>query len=208
MSATSLHVALYGASALVHDHHEGDGSFAALSATLAAARSEGVTVVVTTPLTRSNARVVGELPRWLVAQGVAAWCVAVPRVGERRSPHFDRVYPRLAMAMPYALHAVEQARRMALPTWVRGAPWCVLGPYAARSLPEPPRSYGVACKACRARGPCTGVDAAYRDRFAGDELAPSRLATLTASPLGRREAELGRLLAAEAFVPRKLGSDS
>lgn len=206
---TDLHAAVYGAEGAVHDYHAGEGSLDAVGRCLARARSLGVTAVVTTPLTRSNARSLGALPPWLAARGVAAWAVAVPRTPGARGVAFDRVYPRLAMALPYALHAVEGARKAALPAWVRGAPWCLLGPYASRALPEEPRAYGPMCAACPARGRCPGVDAAYLERFRGDELSPARLAPRPAPPgPGPREAELARMLAAGAFAPPGLGGDS
>jgi hypothetical protein len=205
--ATDLHVALYGASARVHDYHTAAGSFEGLTAALTAARALRITAVVTTPLTRSNARSLGEMPAWLMDRGVAAWAVAIPRTEGLRTSAFDRIFPRLALALPYALHALEQARRKALPAWIRGAPWCLLGPYATRSLPEVPRAYGPMCEACPTRARCPGVDAVYLDRFRGDELSPSRVAALTASRVGIREASLARMLRG-SFDPAGLVSDS
>lgn len=189
-----LHAALYGASAPVHDYHAGDGSFDGLEAALTAARSLGVTAVVSTLLTRSNARSLGEMPTWLVARGVAGWAVVIPRTGGVKTAAFDRVFPRLALALPYALHALEQARRMALSAWVRGAPWCLLGPYATRSLPDGARSYGAMCEGCSARARCPGVDAVYLTRFRGDELSSGRVSTLVAPRVGVRESMLARML--------------
>ena len=204
---TDLHVALYGASPLMHDYHTADGSFDGLDAVLNASRSMQITSVVTTPLTRSNARSLGELPAWLTAHNVAAWAVAVPRTRGVRTSAFDRLFPRLALALPYALHALEQARRRALPAWIRGAPWCLLGPYATRSLPESPRAYGGMCEGCSTRSRCPGVDAVYLDRFRGDELSPSRVAALTAQRIGIREASLARMLHG-TFDPAGLASES
>ncbi len=204
---TDLHVALYGASPLVHDYHTAAGRFEGLTAALAAARALRITAVVTTPLTRSNARSLGELPAWLIDRGVAAWSVAIPRTGGLRTSAFDRLFPRLALALPYALHALEQARRKALPAWIRGAPWCLLGPYATRSLPDAPRVWGPMCEGCSTRARCPGVDAVYLDRFRGDELSPSRVASLTAPRVGVREASLARMLHG-SFDPAGLASES
>lgn len=204
---TDLHLPLYGVSAAVHDYHDGSGGFDALVAAIAAARARSVTTVVTTPLTRSNARVLGEVPAWLMMRAVAAWAVAVPRTGGARTVAFDRVYPRLALALPYALHAIEQARRAALPAWVRGAPACLLGPYAARSLPAEPMDYGPMCEACPARARCPGVDTVYLARFNADELSPARVSTMPTTRVGVREAQLARMLAG-AFDPPGLAADS
>lgn len=203
---TDLHLPLYGASRAVHDYHDGAGRFDAISAAISAARALGVTVVVTTPLTRSNARVLGEVPVWLTTRAVAAWAVAVPRAEGERTAAFDRVYPRLALALPYALHAIERARRAALPAWISHAPWCLLGPYATRSLPVEPMRYGPMCDGCPTRARCPGVAPTYLARFGADELSPSRVSVVP-SRVGAREAQLARMLAG-AFDPPGLAADS
>ncbi len=199
--ATDVHLALHGASAEVHEHVAGEGSFAATMVAVTNARSAGIVVVASTALTRSTARSLGELPKWLMARGAAGWLVEVPRVGEARGPNFDAVYPRLAMGVPYALHALEAARRLGLLAWVRGAPRCLLGPYAPRALPEAPRAYGPMCDACPARARCGGVDAAYLARFAGDELSPARVRTEPAPAVGLREAAVARMFVVPFVVP-------
>lgn len=199
--ATDVHLALHGASAEVHEHVMGEGSFAATTAAVAHARAAGLTVAVSSALTRSTARSLGELPRWLAAHGAGGWLVEVPRVGEARGPNFDAVYPRLAMGVPYALHALEAARRLGLWAWVRGAPLCLLGPYAPRALPEAPRAYGPTCDGCPARARCGGVDAVYLARFAGDELSPARARAEHAPPVGLREAAVARMFVVPFAVP-------
>jgi hypothetical protein len=103
---------------------------------------------------------------------VAAWLLAVPRTAGGAADAFDRVVPRLGLAMPFALHALHTARTLALPAFVQGAPSCLLGPFAARALPDAPRAYHEVCDGCRARTACSGVDPRYLARFGGDELTP------------------------------------
>jgi hypothetical protein len=171
-----VHLSIHGASPAAHDYHTGvDGSFRAAMAGMAAVRARGTTVVVTTVLTRSSFRGLGELPALLAARGAAAWHVAVPRVAGAAAAAFDRVVPRLGMALPFALHALDAAAKRGLPAFVSGAPLCLLGPFAARALPpEPdrPRAFAAACDGCAARAACPGVDPAYLARWNGDELAP------------------------------------
>jgi hypothetical protein len=168
---TDVHVSLHGATAAVHDYHTGvDGSFAALVDGVAAARARGLLVVATTVLTRSNFRALAPLPRFCVQRSIAAWQVAVPRVAGAAADGFDRVVPRLALALPYALHAVDAALALGLPAFVAGAPRCLLGPFAARALDEGTRAYAPVCDGCDARTRCPGVDARYLERFSGDEL--------------------------------------
>ena len=172
---TDVHLSLHGL-ASAHDHHtDVAGSFVEAAAGLQAAQRAGLTTVVTTVLTRSNARSLVALAAWLAAQRVAAWSVAVPRSAGRLVASFDRVFPRLALALPYALHALAAAQQKGVTSFVRGAPLCLLGPFAARSLPDAPRAYDPrACDACPARARCPGVDARYLRRFGGDELSPAR----------------------------------
>lgn len=196
---TDLHLSLHGPSAAVHDHHTGvDGSFAEASAGLALARHAGLTIAVTTVLTRSNARSLGALAPWLAAQSVAAWTIAVPRTAGRLHAAFDRVFPRLAMAMPHALHALSAAQQKGVAVFLRGAPLCVLGPFAARTLPDEAGSFDpTRCAACPARAQCPGVDARYLQRFGGDELSPTRAPTGAARPFTAREQALAAMFVGE-----------
>jgi hypothetical protein len=170
---TDVHVSIHGADAAVHDYHTGvAGSFAESTAGIAAARAASLDVVATTVLTRSNFRVVGALPRSLASRGVAAWTIEVTRAGGRAAASFDRVVPRIGLAIPFALHALAAADELSLPAWISGAPACLLGPFAARALEGEARAYGHACDSCDARSLCPGVDAEYLSRFDGDELTP------------------------------------
>lgn len=171
---TDVHLSIHGAEARVHDWHTGaPGSFDAAMKTLAAARASGLTAVVVTVLTRSNFRVLAPLPRLLASRGVTAWCIDVPRWRGRAQTDADRVVPRLALALPFALHAIDAAGSLGLPAFVRGAPACLLGPFASRALPESePRAFGEVCASCASRSECAGVDAAYLARFGAGELAP------------------------------------
>jgi radical SAM family protein len=169
---TDVHLSIHGAEPAVHDYHAGvAGAFEAALAGFAAARANGLAVAVTTVLTRSNFRALGTLPRLLSARGAAGWLVLVPHVAGRAAASFDRVVPRLGLALPFAIHAIDQAETLGLAAWIGGAPACLLGPYATRALPGAPgRAYGAACEGCLARPVCPGVDPAYLGRFGGDEL--------------------------------------
>ena len=149
---TDVHLSLHGHGPAIHDYHTGvEGSFVEVVAGLDAARHAGLTTVVTTVLTRSNARSLGGLATWLAAQDVAAWAIAVPHTIGRLIAAFDRVFPRLGMAMPYALHALANAQSKGVVVFLRGAPLCVLGPFAARCLPDDPRAFDPRrCDGCGA----------------------------------------------------------
>jgi hypothetical protein len=169
---TDVHVTLLGADARVHDYHSGiPGSFVRAVGALDAAQEAGLVRSVTTVVTRSNFRVLSALPRLLGARGVGAWMLAFPRHAGRARVAADRVVPRYGLAVPFVLHAMEAAMRAGLPSVVSGVPSCLLGPYAARALPEEARVFAEGCSTCEARDACPGVDAEYLARFEGDELS-------------------------------------
>lgn len=168
---TDVHLTVLGGEAAVHDYHSGvEGSFRALLAGLGVARARGLEVVATTVLTRSNYRVLATLPPLLASRGVSAWQVSAPLVAGRAVTAMDRVVPRLALAIPYALHALEAAQKQGLRTFAGGMPSCLLGPFVARALPGAPRAYAPPCEGCPARASCPGVDPLYLARFGHDEL--------------------------------------
>lgn len=168
---TDVHVSVHGARAAVHDYHVGvDGAFADVDVALGRLRVEGITVVATTVITRSNARVLAELPAWLEHHGVRAWTIAVPHGAGRAATELDRVLPRLALALPFALHALDAAKKRGIEVAIEGAPACLLGPWIVESRICVLRSFAAVCEGCGARGRCAGVDPAYLERFGADEL--------------------------------------
>jgi hypothetical protein len=186
---TDVHLSIHGPDARVHDWHTGaPGSFDASLRTLATARASGLRAVVVTVLTRSSFRVLAAMPRLLASRGVAAWCIDVPRWRGRAQTDADRVVPRLALALPFALHALDAAEALGLPAFVRGAPSCLLGPFASRALGDEPRGFADVCAACPSRDTCAGVDAPYLARFGAGELAPCPVV-----PRAKRHAELAPL---------------
>jgi hypothetical protein len=171
---TDVHLSIHGAEAPVHDWHAGrPGAFAAAVATMGAARAAGLDVVVATVLTRSSFRVLTPIPRLLASRGVGAWCIEVPRWRGRAATSADRVIPRLSLALPFALHALDVARALGLAAFVRGAPSCLLGPFASDAI-EDERSFAEVCTGCPSRGSCSGVEAEYLARFGESELTPCK----------------------------------
>jgi hypothetical protein len=194
LGLTDVHLSIHAAEAHAHDWHSGvPGSFEAALRTLAASRASGLQVVVVTLLTRSSFRVLSGVPRLLASRGVAAWCIDVPRWRGRAASATDRVTPRLSLAVPFALHALDAAVQLGLPGFIRGAPWCVLGPFAARALPGDVRSFAAPCDACPARAACPGVDAEYLERFGSHELAPT-------PPVAHATGQTGQAALREMFV--------
>jgi pyruvate-formate lyase-activating enzyme len=176
-----LQLSIHAPTAEGHDYHTGRaGSFAACIDLIARAQRADITVVVATVVTRSNFRDLAKLPPVLKRRGVAGWLLEIVRPHGRAADNFARVVPRVGMAMPWALHALEQARRHALSAWIRGAPLCALGPFAVASLATPelegssrpsPTSWPP-CQACPSRSQCPGLDPSYVEVFGHGELRP------------------------------------
>lgn len=165
-----LGLVLSGARPEVHDWHaRAPGSFASTLRALDEARSLRMRAGVATPLTRSNARVLGELPSVLAASGAALWVVIAPRAREGPEPFTARV-PRFGLGVPPMLAALERARRLGLTARTLGWPACTLGPFANAALPAAPRAHAEPCEGCASRARCAGVDPAYLLRFGPGEL--------------------------------------
>ncbi|MBL8714912.1 MAG: radical SAM protein [Myxococcales bacterium] len=198
---TDVHLSLHGEAAPVHEYHTGvAGSFGRTLTALAGARAAGLAVGVTTVITRSNARNLPAIVRLVSSRGATAHSLAVPRVRGRAAERFDRVVPRLGIAVPFALYALQVAGTLRLPAFLRGAPLCLLGPHTDRALPSAPRAHGSMCEGCAARPVCPGVEPEYLARFAGDELAPRDDAPIAAAhPLFVGEGEVAPPL--ERAVP-------
>jgi hypothetical protein len=206
---TAVHLSIHGADPEVHDYHTGNpGSLARVLSALDAVKSAGLVLSVTTIVTRSNFRVLSPIAALVARKGAAAWMLAFPEVAGRAAQAADRVIPRFGLAVPYALHAVEAARRAGLPALVSGVPACLLGPFASRTLPAAARAFAEVCTDCEAREQCPGVDPDYLARFDGDELSRAartvrdasvvQLASLFAGP-----GQLARSDAAGGFVTSK-----
>ncbi len=158
---------LHGGRPEPHDWVAGEGSFHATARAIAAARERGLTVVVASLVTRSNARVLIEMPSLLAAWRVSSWVMVWPRAeGEL----FTSTVARLGLGVPAALAALDRARRIGVDARTVGIPLCTLGPYARYALAGAPRSFGERCGSCAARERCPGVDAAYLARFGEGEL--------------------------------------
>lgn len=170
--APDLCLPLHGPTAACHEQHAAPGSFAAAVGALARARAEGRRVIVASWITRSTCRSLVELADVLAGHGVAGWCVAWPRVrGAVAAGAVARTVPRLGIAVPHALRAVERATRRGLEVAVVGVPRCALGPFAALGLPEgEAEAPAEPCGGCPARVGCAGLDPWYLARFGAREL--------------------------------------
>jgi hypothetical protein len=166
-----VRLALHGPTVACHEQHAAPGSFAAAMEALARARVEGRPAVVASWITRSTCRSLVGLADLLVGHGVAGWAVVWPRVHDGAGEAVSRTVPRLGIAVPHALRAVERAVRRGVSAAVVGVPSCALGPFAARAVLVGERGvYPGPCEGCAARAGCAGIDAWYLERFGAGEL--------------------------------------
>ena len=103
--------------------------------------------------------------------------VVIVRQGEvfviEANPRASRTVPRLGIAAPHALRAVQRAQQRGLAVAVVGIPSCVLGPFAALRIPGPRAGTPAPpCAECPARDDCAALDPWYLDRFGPGELHP------------------------------------
>lgn len=187
-------MALHGPTAACHEQHAAPGSFAAAVGALARARVQGRRTVVASWITRSTCRSLVELVDLLAGHGVAGWSVVWPRVHAPAGEAVSRTVPRVGIAVPHALRAVERASRRGLAVAVVGVPCCALGPFAAQELAVGVRgAFPRPCEGCPARAGCPGVDPWYLERFGAQELH-----AVAAVPRARRPAGMAEALATAA----------
>jgi hypothetical protein len=181
-ASTVVHLSIHGATARAHDYHTGvEGSFAGLAETTRAR-----TVVASTLLTRSSYRDLGGIATWLAAHRAKAWAIAVLRTEGPVAADFDRLTPRLSLAIPFALRAIDAARKLGIVAVLHDAPLCLLGPHAVRGRRTAPRAFPPPCDGCAARSACAGADARYLERFGDGELRPIALVPeIRADPIER-----------------------
>jgi hypothetical protein len=159
-------VDIHGAAA-VHEHITGvAGSHARAVATLTPA------TFVHTTITRSNFRELSALAGWLHAQGIRRWRLHMAQATGRFAADPRPWLPRLGMAVPHALAAIDRARRLGMVAELAAVPRCLVGPHDAWLDRGPARAFGERCEQCAVRSTCDGVDAWYLARFGERELRP------------------------------------
>jgi pyruvate-formate lyase-activating enzyme len=180
-SRLTLDVALHGSTAPMHDYHTSvPGSFQQTVQGLRNARAEGLRVGVTTVITRSNFRHLGEIVRVARACGASAVRFALAAPHGRAGRDADRVIPALDMVKPHLVAAIGDARQLGL-----AVQWDLGDVGALDGLVEPPR------------GEPEGA------RFAGiGEVEPAATAAAPAAPAASRRQlhVLGRPVPARAEV--------
>ncbi len=188
---TDIQLSIHGTDAAIHDHLVGrEGALEQALRTLSSARAQRIEVAVASVVTRSNYRHLTPVGRLLATSGVSAWGIVFAESSGRAGPSFDRLLPRLGLAMPHVLHAVDSANQSRLPTFLFGAPVCLAGPFAPRIVSTPTRAFGAVCGTCPAQASCPGVDAGYLSRFGGDELRPRAAVIATRPPQEERLLDL------------------
>lgn len=110
-----LDVALQGSTAAMHEHHTGTpGSFEQTVRGVRTARAERLPVGITTVVTRSNFRHLGEIARLAHTAGAEAIHFAKAEPLGRAAIARDRVVPAREMVLPYLTRAAAEAQRLGL----------------------------------------------------------------------------------------------
>lgn len=196
-----LCVAIHGPTAACHEQHGAPGSFAAAVETISSARGHGRRVWVATWITRSNCRSLVALVDLLVGYRVAGWVTAWPRVHDVTGPALARTVPRIGIAVPHALRALERAARRGLAVGVAGVPSCALGPFAAYRLAMAgDTAHPAACEGCPSRSECAGIEPWYLDRFGAGELRSTPAVVRAARAAGHEAGLAAALAELEAIV--------
>jgi hypothetical protein len=173
-----LDVALYGATARVHDWHTRvDGSFEQTCAGVRNARGAKMRVGVTALVTRPSWRELPETAALAARLGADRFQLAMTRPRGGAEADFDRVVPRLGMIEERVQEAVRVARAARMLVVTDGIPACALGPYADAMLERvagaaEARAHVAPCSACAWRAVCPGVHAEYAARVNPAELRP------------------------------------
>ncbi|MBN8612471.1 MAG: hypothetical protein J0L92_17895 [Deltaproteobacteria bacterium] len=186
-----------------HDHAHGDGAHARAIGTLRDVGSAGLNVIVTTTITRSNARSAMGIAAELTRARVAAWSLSLAQAEDAAAA--VRL-PSLGVAMPHVLRGADAAGRTGIEVCLRGFPRCVLGPYARWAIATAAEAHGVPCDDCTARRGCPGLAPSHRERFGARELRHLDVAPAEArSPT--RDALRATLLALDDEAPARTSAD-
>jgi MoaA/NifB/PqqE/SkfB family radical SAM enzyme len=111
----ALDVAVQGATAAMHEYHTGaPGSFEQTVRGARQARAERIPLGITTVVTRSNFRHLGEIARLAHALGAEAIHFAQVEPFGRAAAARDRLVPAREMVLPYLTRAAAEAQRLGL----------------------------------------------------------------------------------------------
>ena len=111
----ALDVALQGATAAMHEYHTGTpGSFEQTVRGARQARAERIPVGITTVVTRSNFRHLGEIARLAHAIGAEAIHLAKTEPFGRAAEARDRLLPARELVLPHLTRAAAEAQRLGL----------------------------------------------------------------------------------------------
>ncbi len=195
--ATEFSPALHGHRPELHDYlTRAAGSFRQTAAGIRNLRSLGQFVLTNSVVNRSNFRNLADLARLLVALDVNQYQLAfvhpVGTAGER----FHAVVPRLALAGPYIMEALEVGLRRGLRVFTEAVPPCILPRYEhcvvesviprtrvvdaeatiedyGRYRLEEGKLKGPDCGRCRHDATCEGPWREYPEHYGFSEMVPA-----------------------------------
>lgn len=174
---TDIEISLQGPTPAVHDYHtQIDGSYAQTVKGALNARAVGLSLTLSSVVTRSNFRHLPALAQLVAKIGANAWHIGAAAPVGAAGLERDRVVPRLAMIAPLVAEAAVIADRAGVATFATGVPLCLVGGAPLWQLTPGSGDYGPACDSCAARGSCGGVTPGSDARSVSD------MRTLSAAP--------------------------
>ncbi len=170
----TLEISLHGSRPEIHDHHtRADGSFRQTLTGLRLAASLEISVGVTSMVTRSNYRHMGELARLLSGSGVEriVFVLAIPE-DSSSAARLPSLVPRLALVAPHAHSASTIGKQYGILVAVNGLPPCL----QATTIPGVTTGesfsgvHGLQCRTCTVSEECSGVHPLYAEHYGLSEL--------------------------------------
>ena len=196
--ATEFSPALHGHVAALHDHLTGaPGAFAQTVTGIRHLKAMGRFVLTNSVVTRSSYRHLPELARLLVSLGVDQFQLAFVHPVGTAATLFDSVVPRMELAAPYLMAALQVGLDSGRRAYTEAVPPCVLPGYEAcvaeqyiprtaiydaestiadytRYRRDEGKAKGPACRDCRHDAACEGPWREYPARYGWGEFVPVR----------------------------------
>jgi MoaA/NifB/PqqE/SkfB family radical SAM enzyme len=194
--ATEFSPALHGHTAALHDYlTRAPGSFGQTVAGIRNLKDLGQIVLSNSVVTRPNFRNLPELASLLVALGVDQFQLAFVHPVGTAGEFFYTIVPRMAMAAPFIMRALDVGLARSIPVCTEAVPYCMLPGHEAcvvedriprtrvidaEAVIEDYRRYrleegklkGPACGSCRRDGVCEGPWREYPEHYGFAEFVP------------------------------------
>ena len=164
---THLEVSLHGTGAAMHDYHTRvPGSFKQTASGIQVGRRLGLTVTVTTVMTRSNYRHLPEFVDVLKYLGVTSWHLSKVHPSGDAEPIHSQLSPPWEMLRPHMERARVKTEASRITLVTSGLPDCVQM-FERAPIGWPAESSKQPCEVC-GLAPCTSVEGVSHEPASGN----------------------------------------